>query len=183
MNNSATGGYLSPLDIPEPEEDTALEDVLQRWLVGITRLAGERIRPRWQPNPPRQPEPEVNWCALGVTDTKTEFSPAIIHDGRGDGEDTMKQHEELIVLCSFYGPGAGRLAALFRDGARLPQNNEMLRQANMALVECGDIKAAPDLLNQQWVRRYDITATVRRQVIRTYQILNLLSAETPITEN
>lgn len=51
MNNSATGGYLSPLDIPEPEEDTALEDVLQRWLVGITRLAGERIRPRWQPTP------------------------------------------------------------------------------------------------------------------------------------
>ena len=183
MNNSATGGYVSPSATPEPEEDTALEDVLQLWLVGITGMAGDKVRPRRQPDPPKQPEPTVNWCALGVTDTKTEFSPAIIHDGNGEGEDVMKQHEELTVLCSFYGPAAGRLAARFRDGARLPQNNEMLRQASMALVECGDIKAAPDLLNQQWVRRYDITVTVRRQVIRTYQILNLLSAETPITEN
>ena len=50
----------------------------------------------------------------------------------------------------------------------------------MAFFEAGDLIAAPDLLNQQWVRRYDLRIRLRRKIERTYPVLNILSADTPV---
>ena len=50
----------------------------------------------------------------------------------------------------------------------------------MAFVEAGELIAAPELVNQQWVRRYDLRIRMRRKITRTYQVLNILSADTPI---
>jgi hypothetical protein len=47
----------------------------------------------------------------------------------------------------------------------------------MGLVEVGSIVTAPDMINQQWVRRFDLSMRIRRRVVRTYQILTVLSAE------
>jgi hypothetical protein len=68
-------------------------------------------------------------------------------------------------------------AAQARDGIYVSQNNAMLDQHEMGLVEASRITPAPDLVNQQWVRRYDLTIRIRRRVVRTYQILTVLSAE------
>jgi hypothetical protein len=178
-NTSASGGYLTPAGTPTPA-DEALEDILQPMVVGITGLPGKMVRPRWQPGNPKQPEPDVNWCAIGVMHTKQDANPAIEHDGAGDGADQYQRHQDVILLATFYGPNAQAYGQLLSDGMYVPQNGEALRALNMAFVEVGDLIAAPDLINQQWVRRYDLRIRLRRKIERTYPVLNILSADTPV---
>lgn len=178
-NTSATGGYLAPAGTPTPA-DEALEDILQPMVAGITGLAGKYVRPRWQPGTPKQPEPTVNWCAIGVMQTRPDANPAIEHDGTGDGEDHYQRHQDVILLATFYGPNAQGYAQILADGMYVPQNSEALRAQNMAFVEAGELIAAPELINQQWVRRYDLRIRLRRKIERTYPVLNILSADTPV---
>lgn len=179
-NTSASGGYLTPAGTPTPA-DEALEDILQPMVVGITGLPGKMVRPRWQPGNPKQPEPNVDWCAIGVMHTKQDANPAIEHDGTGDGADQYQRHQDVILLATFYGPNAQAYGQLLSDGMYVPQNGEALRALNMAFVDAGDLIAAPDLINQQWVRRYDLRIRLRRKIERTYPVLNILSAETPVS--
>ena len=55
-NTSATGGFLSPLSTPAPLEDQALADFFQQYVAGITGIAGNLVRPRWQAEPPNIPQ-------------------------------------------------------------------------------------------------------------------------------
>lgn len=178
-NTSATGGYLTPAGTPTPS-DEALEDILQPVVAGVTGLLGKYVRPRWQPGNPKQPEPNVDWCAIGVMQTKPDANPAIVHDSTGDGSDQYQRHQDVILLATFYGPNAQGNGQLLSDGMYVPQNSEALNALNMAFVEAGDLIAAPELINQQWVRRYDLRIRLRRKIERTYPVLNILSAETPV---
>lgn len=175
-NTSATGGYLAPT-APVPPEDDALDDLLQALVAGVTGLPGAMVRPRWQSTVPKQPEPSVNWCALGVDVQENDASPAIQHDPDGDGSDTYIRHQDIELLCTFYGPAAKGYAQRLADGLAMPQNSEQLGLNDMAFVSAGEIRAAPDFVNQQWVRRYDIKLALRRKITRTYPVLNLLSAQ------
>lgn len=175
-NTSATGGYLSP-GSPLPPEDAALDAIFQQAIVGITGLDGTLVRPRWQAVVPQQPEPSTNWCAFGITDTGPADFPAVEHDGIGDGASMLHRHEEITLLASFYGPGASGNAKTLRDGLYLSQNREALQAAGIDLIGTDDIRAAPDLINQQWVRRFDLPLNFRRHAVRTYPILNLLSGD------
>ncbi|UGB46997.1 hypothetical protein LQ772_06815 [Frateuria edaphi] len=175
-NTSATGGYLSPGGAV-PAEDAALDAILQQAIAGITGLPGGMVRPRWQPTVPKQPEPTANWCALGVPRTGPADFPAIEHDGTGDGQSTLHRHEEFDVLASFYGPAASGYAKTLRDGLYLAQNRAALQAAGIDLIGTSDLTSAPDLINQQWVRRYDVTLSFRRHAARTFAVLNLLSAD------
>ncbi|MFL9943733.1 phage neck terminator protein [Paraburkholderia graminis] len=176
-NDSGTGGYLSPAVASPPLEDDALTAIFQQMIVGITALPGNMVRPRWQPNPPKQPEPTVNWCALGVSVQTPDDGPAIVHNGTGNGSDTYIRHEQIDVLASFYGPNAMQNAQLLSDGLAIPQNLEQLKASDMNSVDTGQIRAAPDLINEQWVRRFDIQLTFRRKITRTYAVLNILTAQ------
>lgn len=178
-NTSATGGHLAPTGTPTPA-DEALENILQPLVAGITGLHSDFVRPRWQPGNPKQPEPNVNWCAIGVMHTKQDANPAIEHDGTGDGADQYQRHQDVTLLATFYGPNAQAYGQLLSDGMYVPQNGEALKALGMAFVEAGDLIAAPDLLNQQWVRRYDLRIRLRRKIERTYPVLNILSADTPV---
>lgn len=175
-NDSSTGGYLVPSS-PAPIEDAALEDVIQGIVVGITGLPGTMVRPRWQPTPPKQPPPATNWCAIGIMRTYGETYAAIVHSASGNGSDTLQRHYSLDLLASFYGPSGQLYAGLFRDGLLIEQNREVMAANGMALYEAREIIAAPELTNTQWIRRFDVPFTLRRQVNRTYPVLNLLSAE------
>jgi len=176
-NDSSTGGYLSPAVGSPPLEDDALDDLLHDLVAGVTGLPGSMVRPRWQPTVPKQPEPSVNWCAIGVTVQTNDASPAIQHDPAGDGSDVYQRHQDIELLCTFYGPAAKGYAQMLVDGLAIPQNNEQLGLNDMKFVSAGTIRAAPDLVNQQWVRRYDVTVALRRKITRTYPVLNLLSAQ------
>lgn len=179
-NTSATGGYLAPT-APVPPDDDALDDLLQELVAGVTGLPGDMVRPRWQPTVPKQPEPSENWCAMGIPVQANDASPAIQHNGDGDGNDEYVRHQQIDLLCSFYGPAAKGYAQRLADSMSIPQNSEQLALNGMKFVSASDIQPAPALINQQWNRRYDLTLTLRRKITRTYPVLNLLSAEVQST--
>lgn len=179
MGDSSTPGYLQPTGTP-PAEDADLDSIFQQLMVGLTGLPGNMVRPRWQATVPKQPEPAVNWCAIGVTGIEHDANSYELHDPTGSGSDTFIRHEVISVLCSFYGANALSNATQARDGMYVAQNNSTLDQYEMGLVEVGSIVTAPDLVNQQWVRRFDLTMRIRRRVVRTYPILTILSAQASV---
>lgn len=176
-NTSSTGGVLLPADTPAPAQDAELDGILQKLVTSITGLPGNLVRPRWQPVAPKQPEPSVDWCAIGVTSQSGDGAPAIKHNPGGGGSSTLTTHEEIEVLASFYGPTSQRYAGMLRDGLGLPQNIEQLTVHAIAFVEAGRIVNAPALINQQWVRRRDLAVRLRRKVTRVYPIRNIELAD------
>lgn len=165
-NTSATGGYLTPGGgaLPRDEE---LEDALQAHVVGITGLPGAMVRPRWQSTVPEMPEPDQNWAAIGVKLSRADAGPALEQQ---DENTRYIRHETMDVLVTFYGPSGFEYAELFRDGLAIPQNNQPLFAIKAKLIGHGDILNIPELVNQQFIRRYDLPFTIRRKVERTYQI-------------
>jgi len=174
-NTSATGGPLLPSASPAPLEDTALEDFFQKLVSTLTGIAGQYVRPRWQPEPGNIPQFGTDWASLGVVGTDKDTYGAEIH--LGVGKDVIRRHEELELLLSFYGPNCGKLISQFSDGLLLAQNREVLQLAGMGLVSCSKIVTAHELVKERWLRRLDIRLYVRRQVVREYAVLNLESAE------
>lgn len=182
-NSSATGGLIAPVAETPPLTDDALDALFQVAVAGITGISGAMVRPRWQPVPPKQPEPSVDWCAIGITDITPDEGPSIQHVGSLVGEvgeigrDDFKRHETITLLCTFHGPLGMRYAAKLRDGIGIPQNMEGLKANGIGFVESGPIRTVPELYNQQWIRRFDLMLIFRRKVSRTYPILNILSAD------
>lgn len=70
------------------------------------------------------------------------------------------------------------VATRFRDGLFVSQNNDELKNSDLTLLDCGRIFNLPELINNQWVRRYDIAVRLRRKVIREYGIKSLV--ESPV---
>jgi hypothetical protein len=187
-NNSSTGGYLVPSSAP-PLEDVALDAFLQGAVVGMTGLPNTLVRPRWQPTSPKELEATTDWCAIGIVSETPEYSaytkhfrgePSNPNDPAGQGYDEQIRHDVLEVMATFYGPNSRGNANMFRAGLEVGQNQESFFLQNMNLVstDCKMINV-PELINEKWFRRIDITFNVRREIDRTYPILNILSA--PIT--
>lgn len=185
-NTSATGGWLQPTGkIAAQASDSDLDDLLQQAVVGITGLAGELVRPRFQRTPPQQPpNPDTNWCAIGVRDEDPDDNAAMIHHGSGDEGDTdtgplsggwteSQRHVDLDVLASFYGKGARAMAGVLRDGLGIAQNRDMLRASGLAFISVGKPVITSDLISNQWRARVDLPIKFRRQVSRSYAIRNI----------
>jgi len=166
-----------------PLMDAALDAVFQALVVGITGLPGTLVRPRWQPVPPTQPSVTTNWAAIGVTTNAADAGPAILHDGTGSGADIYIRHEAITVLVTFYGPNSHKFASLVRDDIAIPQNTEGLLALDMRFVSSDPIRAVPELVNQQWLRRRDIALQFRRKITRSYPVLNLQSAEAVVQDD
>lgn len=181
-NTSATGGYLVP-DTIDQAEDANLEDIFQPAIAGITGLAGEMVRPRFDPDPAKIPAPSVDWCAFSATEQKPDDNPHLEHDGTGLGKDVMTRHVDIEVFASFYGVNGGRNAARLRDGLFVAQNNEALNLVDIAFVVSGEIRLVPELVNQKWIRRNDLKMQFRRKIVRDYAILNIVSAEVELTDD
>lgn len=175
-NTSASGGYLQPSSTA-PVENDAFEDLLGGLIAGISGLTRGLVRPRWQATPPAMPTITTNWCAFGITAIDADWSAATTHIPDGEGADEVVRHDTVHILVSFYGPAAYGLAAQVRDGLWVPQNFEAVRMAGIALLECDRIRTASDLINERFVRRVDLDILLRRAVVRTYPILNLLTAQ------
>ncbi|WP_448952133.1 phage neck terminator protein [Labrys neptuniae] len=174
MNDSSTGGYLAPTS-PMPPDDDAFDDILQSAVSAITGIPGALVRPRWQPVAPPQPDASVNWCAIGVISYDPDANAAFLASVDGQSQSSQR-HERIELLASFYGPAASSYAHLLRDGLAVPQNREALRSNGVAFVGTDTIRAAPELLNQSWRKRFDIPVLMNRQVNRTWPVLSILSA-------
>ncbi len=174
VNTSATGGYLTPTVSPAPLEDELLANFIQEWVVGITGLAGQYVRPRWQAEPPNIPQSSVNWAAVGIVNRESDMYAVEQHLAGGTSQ--IKRHEVMNILASFYGPAADSYAHLLREGMQLAQNREVLTKNNMGLVNSGEATTVPELVKERWLYRVDLPFSIRRQIIRTYSVLNLNSA-------
>jgi hypothetical protein len=185
VNDSSTGGYLVPSSAP-PLEDIALDAFLQGAVVGMTGLPNTLVRPRWQSTPPKEPEATTDWCAIGIISDTPEFSAYTTHfrgepsnrnDPAGQGYNLQIRHSVLEVMATFYGPNSRGNANEFRAGIEVEQNRESFFLNNMNFVS-SDCKMTnvSELINEKWFRRIDLTFCVRREIDRTYPVLNILSA-------
>lgn len=187
-NTSRTDGYLRPAaGSAAPAYDDELDKIFQKHVIGITGLPGDLVRPRWQPRPPKQPAPDVDWCSVGVKLIDPTAGPFIDHEGsdissQDDGHDVRTWHEEVGLLASFYGPHASGYASIFIDGCGIPQNADQLRKHGISYVASGPPTPAPDFLNERWIRRVDVSMTFRRKTTRTYLVRNLASANVKFME-
>lgn len=172
-NTSTQAGYLTPI-APGPDYDEELERALNRWVLGITSLPAGNVRPRWTPTQPPLMPADVDWCAVGISGFVGDDNPAVTRQTEDSAE--LWRHEVTECLASFYGPHSQRIASIFRDGLTLSQNNDQLIAVGLSLGSIGDIIPFPELINNQWVRRYDIAVRLRRKVIRQYGIKSLVDA-------
>lgn len=179
-NTSSTGGYLTPTS-PLPEDDDALSSIMHDLVVGMTGLDTNLVRPRWQPQPPTMPPANVNWAAIGVTTFDTVYYwPEMRHF---DDYSVQYEQQTLDVIATFYGPGSGSLASLFRSGLTVRQNLEVLGTFGIKLHRLGGISRVPELINTQYIPRSDVTFYLIRELTRTYAIRNVIEAAPTLTSD
>lgn len=167
---------------PPPVEDAAFDAILQALIAPIVSLPATMVRPRWQLIPTTVPEATVNWMAIGATDTDPEKGNVVtLHSATGgpvDGMSTTYERNIVTVLCSFYGPNAKGNAERLRSGLMVAQNREPLYFNHMALVEKpGPTRLVPDIINNQTVRRADVTFLLQRTMTNTWPIDNLIEVQ------
>lgn len=170
-----------------PLEDDDLDNALQSMVVGITGIEADLVRPRWQDDLPKQPEPDTDWCSIGVVDSQPDANPYIEHlfgnDITAPAGDISIRHEQLDVLVSMYGPHAKANLGILRDGLGIPQNLELAKSVGLYFVAMEGARIAPDFIAQQWIRRWDTQLTFRRMVTRVYGVNNILSAEIDLSDD
>ncbi|BEL79896.1 hypothetical protein SM12BL3_12030 [Serratia marcescens] len=111
---------------------------------------------------------------MGISGLNGDANPAFANQTGESAE--LWRHETIECFSSFYGPHSQRIATTFRDGLTLSQNNDQLIAVGLSLGSIGDIIPFPELINNQWVRRYDITVRLRRKVVREYGIKPIAEA-------
>lgn len=288
-NTSASGGYLLPAEQPPLPGNLTFTQFTQQVFVGISGLPGQLVRPRWELNPPKEPDLDINWLAFEIQRAKPDANPyngvnspqfatgtielfcnpkigsTVVINGLtitfvsssptgnqvqvgslpkytalnlqtflqgsvapeieaatysvylnvitatasltgSDGNaftlvslsqgiemsgptltggsvnaNITQRHEELDIQCAIYGPDALANTSLVRDGFYIPQNLEALRSVNMGLREVTEAMRVPDLVNERWRDRWEMTVSLRREILRSYPILNILSVAGTIT--
>lgn len=178
-NDSTAPGYLTPVN-QLPQYDKDLEKLVSRWIVGVTGIDVKLVLPRWTDPQPQIPKNGTTWCAFGITTMPRLGTPANVQTG---GEQSEQWTWELVtVICCFYGPAGAALAATFREGIFLDQNAATLKaDAGLSLIEAGNLYNLPELINNQWVRRYDLTVTLSRKNIRTFNVKSLTDGNVTIS--
>jgi hypothetical protein len=178
VNTSGSGGILQPA--PQPpilnpaQPNQTLIQLIQNLLVGLSAFPGSLVRPMWQPEEPFEPDLPVNWLGFGIVSITPD---ANAYQGINEDNIVTLQRQELIeISCMVYGPMAGSNITLIRDGFQIPQNTALLRQVNMGFAYDSPARHIPDLVNERWIDRYVMGIFLRRYVVRTYPILNFLSA-------
>lgn len=172
-NDSTTAGYLTPVG-ELPKYDKELEREISRWICGVSGLPANVVFPRWADPQPLIPRNGVTWCAFGITTMPRPVTLANIQTT--DEQSEQWTWEKVTVICCFYGPQGAATATTFREGIYVAQNNAELNKTGLSLVSTTDVISAPELINNIWVRRYDLTATLSRKNIRIYNIKTIQSA-------
>jgi hypothetical protein len=123
--------------------------------------------------------------AFGITEDDPSWNAIVYTDS--NGVTTIQRQRKLTLQLSFYGPNALSLIELVQDGFQLGQNLATLTAAKMGLTETTRALHIPELVNEQWVDRYEMSLVLQRLVQSVYPIVTILSASgtifSPTTEN
>ena len=166
--------YVGPVSPESLPRGLSLTDFLQTVFVGISGLPGNLVRPKWQPEPPKQPDIFTDWMAFGINGTNPDFSAYV--NSLPDGSMGLQRNEDLSIGLSIYGPKAVETYGMIADGFQIPENRIALFQANIGYTDISDGLQVPDLVNQRWVVRVECTVYLKREVRRTYPVLSFVSA-------
>lgn len=172
---SATGGYLLP--VASPDNDAELARILHGLIVGVTGIAGNLVRPIWQSNPPPVPAFGTTWAAFGVTDIAAGLPYMVQVDNDPDTICQYRHDERFTLRVSVYGPFCQRYATRIRDGVNISQNREALYLEGISVVGTGGITRAPELVNDVWLDRCDVSIDMGRYIAVNYEVLNFLAAD------
>lgn len=170
--DSSSVGFLAP--IQANPYDRSLEDALHAIIVGMTGITGSLVRPRWQPEPPQQPDFNTDWVAFGIV--RTSVDTFAYHHHTEDRQE-VDRDELLSVMHSFYGPNCHSNCERFRDGWEIHQNRDAAKELSLGLVEVQEAVHLPALLKERWVQRVDTTVVFRRRTTRQYPVLTIASAQ------
>lgn len=160
--------YILPTSAPLP-----LEPLLQTVIVGVTALPGALVRPSWQPDPPLRPARTTDWCGFRVANLTADDDSVLTTQGATGRLDRNESGEWAV---SMYGPGCQAMCGVLRDGLQIPQNREAMRAQGVVIVRSERIVHVPELINDVWFDRADITFQIAREVRRAYSILSFVSA-------
>jgi hypothetical protein len=176
--------FMQPTpQFPVVSGSLTLTEFLQTMLAGVSGLPGQLIRPKWQINPPKQPDVEVNWLAMALINAPADANAYVgfLPDGHGGQVNVTQRMEQLELLCGFYGPNGYDYMGLTRDGFQIQANRDALTLAGMGYVGENTGHRVPDLVNERWVDRWEISFFINRQILRSYPILSFLSVSGSIT--
>jgi len=179
-NTSASGGILVP-SAANFIEDVALDDFIQAYIVQVTQLVGTLVRPQLQAEPPDLPPFNTNWASYVVNSEDGDQYGYSTHSGTGTGQDSYQEHETLEIKVAFYGPNARSYAKALRSSLKVSQSQEYWRTQNMGLLDTGEVIVAPSLLKERWLYRVDFSFRLRRQILLTYPIENVVSVNGTVT--
>ena len=173
-NTSATGGYLLPTSSEPLPGHLSLEDFIQTVISGVSGVAGNLVRPKWQIAPPKNPDIYTNWVAFAIVQVTPDANAYA--NTLTDASTLLARMERLEIQVSFFGPQALEIYSVFRDGFQIQQNLENLRAANMGFNGVSQAIRGPDLINQRYVDRWETSLTLMRFVQRVYPVLSFASA-------
>jgi len=162
-----------------PTEGAALRLLLHDLIRDVTGLAGTLVRPMWQPEPPPVPAITVDWCAFSIVSQTPDANA--YHDQDSDTSAKIVRHEDLEVLCAWYGPNCQDYAGRLRDALDLSQNRDTLRAAGIGYVGSSGTMRVPEQINARWFDRADLTLSFRREIRRTYAVMKFLGVTGTIT--
>lgn len=171
--NSSAAGFLAPLTAPI--YDNPLDDFFHAFLVALTTIPGQLVRPRWQPEPPNMPDFTVDWLAWGIVDIDED---RFAWQGQTDDVTSVVERDEIMtMLMSFYGPRASQLAKQFSASVQLSQNRAYLQPQKLTVIEVLNQVRIPALTKEKWVPRVDQRVLFRRRASWAYEIRTLESAQ------
>jgi hypothetical protein len=169
-----TTGYVKPVTPTQFPKQLNLSQFLQTVIVGLSNLDGTLVVPKWQVEPPKDPELEVEWISFGIVNQSPDANAYVAVDANGNN--VFQRHEGIELGLSIYGPGCNGLAGLIRDGFSIYQNLEALRAANMGFTKVGPALVLPELINERWRNKVEMSVFLRREIQRVYPVLTLISA-------
>ena len=179
MANSATGGYL--VGIESSIEGQTLDRFLNTFIVGITGISGNLVRPMWQLNPPKMPSNTVDWVAYGIIIVDQDANAYI---EQTDLVSILRRNEvgELSIVC--YGASAFTNVKRIRDALQIAQNREYLRAYGITIKGTKPLNHIPELVGDIWYNRVDMTIEFVREIVTSYNVLPITSVQgTYLTES